>query len=313
MVKLLEQSSFSFHTSDGIEVFAKKWEAADRNKPKAIIQIAHGMAEHIQRYDEFAQYLIYANIYVYGNDHRGHGMTGRGSNSTGYFADKEGFEKVVNDMSTLTTIIEKEYPNVPIFLFGHSMGSFLSRRYIQLFADKLSGVILSGTGGDPGVIGKIGRMIAAREIKKKGRRQPSPLLNKLTFGSYNKGFLPNRTEFDWLSRDEMEVDKYIEDPDCGGIFTTGFFHDLLKGLETINKPKNLKDIPQNLPIYLLSGSKDPVGDNTKGVLKTYQAYQQAGLNDVTYQFYDNARHEILNETNKQEVYKDIVNWINGHL
>ncbi|HEY2422374.1 MAG TPA: alpha/beta hydrolase [Neobacillus sp.] len=307
------QSSFSFQANDGAEIFVSKWLSDNGVKPKAIVQISHGMAEHIQRYDQFAKELAAHNIFVYGNDHRGHGTTGKMSSSAGYFADEDGFEKVVKDMLHLTSIIENEYPDVPIILFGHSMGSFLSRRYIQLFGQKLAGVILSGTGGDPGVMGKIGRLIAAREMKKKGSKTPSPLLNNLTFGSYNKGFRPNRTEFDWLSRDEKEVDKYIADPFCGGVFTSGFFNDLLGGLDTINKPLNISATPSDLPIYLISGSNDPVGNNTKGVLKTYQAYKQAGIKDVTHQFYDNARHELLNETNKEVVITDIIAWINDHI
>lgn len=313
MIGLGQQSSFSFHASDGTEIFAIKWAAEIEENPRAIVQIAHGMAEHIQRYESFAHELVSHHCIVYGNDHRGHGKTGIMNNSLGYFADQDGFEKVVSDMVYLTKIIEKENPSVPIFLLGHSMGSFLSRRYIQLYGEKLTGVILSGTGGDPGFLGKIGRIIAGREMKNKGQKTPSPLLNKLTFGSYNKGFRPNRTEFDWLCSDETEVDKYIADPFCGGVFTSGFFNDLLKGLEIINKPSNIMSIPLELPIYLISGSKDPVGSNTKGVMKTYQAFKNAGIKDVNYKFYDNARHEILKEINKEEVITDIINWINNHL
>ena len=309
---MVKQASLSFHTNDGTEISVSKWVLDGEGKPKAIVQISHGMAEHIQRYDKFARELVSQNIFVYGNDHRGHGTTGQLNDNIGYFSDEDGFEKVVNDMSQLTTIIENEYPEVPIILFGHSMGSFLSRRYIQLYGQRLAGVILSGTGGDPGVLGKLGRLIAAREMKKKGRKTPSPLLNNLTFGSYNKGFHPNRTEFDWLSREEKEVDKYIADTFCGGIFTSGFFNDLLGGLEVINKPNNIKSTPSDLPIHFISGSKDPVGNDTKGVMKTYQAYKQAGIKDLSYQFYDNARHELLNETNKEDVTADIIKWINDH-
>jgi alpha-beta hydrolase superfamily lysophospholipase len=311
---LVLQVDFTFQTNDGFEIFAKKWFKEGESKPKAIVQMAHGMAEHITRYDSFARELVAHDMYVYGNDHRGHGETGSNTNSIGYFADEQGFEKVVQDMQILTTIIQKEYPDVPVFLFGHSMGSFLSRSYIQLFGDSLSGVILCGTGGNPGLMGKIGKMIAAREIKKKGRKTPSPLLNKLTFDSYNKAFQPNKTEFDWLSRDENEVDKYIDDPLCGGIFTTGFFYDFLSGLGTINKPQNLKLIPSMLPIFLISGSKDPVGGkNGKGVLMSMQSFKQAGIKDVSVKLYEDARHELLNEINKDEVQKDIIHWINTHL
>jgi alpha-beta hydrolase superfamily lysophospholipase len=305
-------SAFTFQTADENEIFAKKW--VDDTTPKAIVQISHGMAEHIMRYDSFARELVKANIFVYGNDHRGHGETGTHTDSIGYLADGDGFEKVVQDMQQLTTIIEKEYPSVPIYLFGHSMGSFLSRRYIQLFGNRLAGVILSGTRGDPGVMGKIGKMLAARECKKNGQKSPSLLMNNLTFGKYNKAFRPNRTVFDWLSRDEAEVDKYMDDPLCGGIFSAGFFYDFLSGIGTINLPHNIELIPSELPIFLVSGTMDPVGGkNGKGVMEAAQAFKSAGLNDVTVKLYEGARHEILNEINKDEVQQDIVKWINAHL
>lgn len=310
---MMQKVDFSFQTNDGVEIFACKWVEEGIEKPKAVVQIAHGMAEHIKRYDSFARELVSHNFMVYGNDHRGHGMTGSKTNSIGYFADEQGFERVVNDMEILTSIIEKEYPGVPIFLFGHSMGSFLSRRYIQLYGDRLAGVVLSGTGGDPGIIGKIGKMIAAREMKKKGAKVHSSLMNKLTFGSYNKVFRPTRTEFDWLTRNEQEVDNYINDPLCGGVFTAGFYYDLLDGLVMVNKTENIMATPADLPIFLISGSKDPVGGNTKGVLKTFQAYKAEGMQNVTYKFYEDARHELLNETNKDEVQADVIHWINTHL
>ncbi|MCH1624068.1 alpha/beta hydrolase [Ferdinandcohnia quinoae] len=305
------QESFTYQTDDDIEIYVRKWIAEE--KPRAIVQIAHGMAEHIERYDEFAKVLVSKGIYVFGNDHRGHGKTAELNKVSGYFSDEQGFEKVANDMYTLTSMIEKEYPDVPIFLFGHSMGSFLTRRYIQLHGSRLTGAIICGTGGDPGFIGKIGRLIARREAKKHGRITPSPKLNNLVFGNYNKVFRPNRTEFDWLSRDKHEVDKYVEDPSCGGIFTTGFFNDLLEGLAVINDPKNLQLTPTDLPLFFISGSTDPVGNHTKGVLQAYQAYKRVGMKDISYKFYEGARHELLNETNKEEVYVDVIKWIQSHL
>ncbi|WP_462412972.1 alpha/beta hydrolase [Neobacillus sp. Marseille-QA0830] len=307
-------SGFTFQSDDGTDIFAKKWSLESKSKPKAIVQISHGMAEHIARYDSFANALVSGNVFIFGNDHRGHGETGEKTNSIGYFADENGFAKVVEDMRKLTDIIEKDYPDVPIFLFGHSMGSFLARRYIQLYGDRLSGVILCGTGGDPGLMGKIGRMIAAREGKKKGRKTPSPLLNNLTFGNYNKAFRPNKTEFDWLTRDEKEVDRYIADPLCGGIFTAGFFYDFLDGIGTINILENINKVPARLPIFLISGDKDPVGGkNGKGVIETVKQFKQAGVQDVTVKLYPDARHELLNEINKEEVQKDIMDWVNAHL
>lgn len=307
----MDTMSFTYKASDGVEIYAKKWSTDE--KPRAIVQIAHGMAEHIERYDDFAKSLLASGFIVYGNDHRGHGKTIGTNGTLGYFDDEQGFEKVANDMWTLTEIIEKEYPDIPIFLFGHSMGSFLSRRYIQLHGNRLAGVILCGTGGDPGIVGKIGKLLASREVKKRGRRTQSPMLNNLIFGNYNKPFRPGRTDFDWLSRSEPEVDKYIEDPLCGEVFTTGFYYDLLDGLAVINKPDNIRFTPSDLPIFLISGSEDPVGNHTKGVLQAYRAYQRAGIKDITNKFYEGARHELLNETNKEEVYEDVIGWIESHL
>jgi alpha-beta hydrolase superfamily lysophospholipase len=315
MMNLVEPYTFSFKTDDGTEIVTKKWIKAKDSKPKAIVQIAHGMAEHIARYDSFAKELVANNLFVFGNDHRGHGETAKKPNGHyGYFADENGFEKVVQDMHQLTRIIESEYPQTPIFLFGHSMGSFLSKRYIQIYGNRLSGVILSGTGGNPGIMGKLGKMIATREMKKIGRKTPSPLLHKLTFGNFNKAFRPNRTEFDWLTRDERQVNQYIDDPQCGGVFTSGFFYDFLDGLGTVHQPRNIDFVPSELPILLISGIKDPVGGrNGIGVMKSMQAFQQAGVRDVSIKLYEDARHELLNEINKNEVQKDIIDWIYNHL
>ncbi|KGA98978.1 alpha/beta hydrolase [Alkalihalobacillus alcalophilus ATCC 27647 = CGMCC 1.3604] len=303
--------SFTFDINDGFKVFARKW--VTEENPRAIVQIAHGMAEHIERYDEFAKKLVAEGFSVYGNDHRGHGRTAQLNGMSGYFDDEQGFERVAGDMAQLTSVIERENPNVPIFIFGHSMGSFLSRRYIQLHGNRIAGVILCGTGGNLGLSGKIGRLITRWEIKKHGRQTPSSRMNNLIFGGYNKAFHPKQTDFDWLSRDEKEVNKYIEDPFCGGVFTTGFFSDLLEGIELVNSPQNIKRIPSTLPIFLISGSADPVGNDTKGVLQAYQGFKQAGIGDVTYKFYENARHELLNEVNKEEVSSDIIQWIQTHL
>ncbi|MEH7238498.1 alpha/beta hydrolase [Bacillus sp. JJ1562] len=305
-------TDFTFLTDDGVTIFCKKWEGESQAISKGIVQIAHGMAEHIERYDIFAKALTEEGYIVYGNDHRGHGKTGANVNLMGFFTDENGFERVVEDMLKLTDLIKKSHPNVPIFLFGHSMGSFLSRRYIQTHGNQLSGVILSGTGGDPGFIGKVGLGIAKLEIKRKGKKTKSPLMNKLTFGSYNKAFSPNRTEFDWLSRDDKEVDKYINDPLCGGIFTAGFFYDLVDGVAKVNNLSTNKNIPQKLPMYFIAGDKDPVGNNSKGVLQAADMYKKIGIKDVTVQLYENSRHEILNELNKEDVFYDVVNWLNMH-
>jgi alpha-beta hydrolase superfamily lysophospholipase len=280
---------------------------------KGVVQIAHGMAEHAARYERFAGALTKAGYTVYANDHRGHGKTAVSLQEAGYFADENGWGKVVEDMHTLTGIIKNEYPNKPFFLFGHSMGSFLSRHYSMLYASQLSGLILSGTGGDPGVMGKIGLFIAKMDAKMHGKKAKSEIMNKLSFGAFNGAFKPNRTDYDWLSRDNAEVDKYINDPWCGAIFTAGFFCDMLRGIGYINKKENIAKIPVNLPIYIFSGAKDPVGANAKGVTQVYKALKDAGIVDVSLKFYEDGRHESLNEINREEVFKDVIAWLDKHL
>jgi len=192
------------------------------------------------------------------------------------------------------------------------MGSFLVRSYIMRYRDKLSGVVLIGTSGDPGLLKYLAIFIAKCEMKRKGKKAKSPLLDNLSFGGYNKVFAPNRTKFDWLSRDTSSVDKYINDPFCGDIFSAGFFYDLLTGIKDIGNFSNIKNISKNLPILLLSGENDPLGNKTRGVLQVYNLFKKAGILDVNYKFYPGARHEILNEVNKEEVYKDIIEWLDRH-
>lgn len=276
---------------------------------KGIVQIAHGMAEHILRYESFANYLVKSGYIVYGHDHRGHGRTAKTTEETGYFSDENGFDKVVDDVKQFTDFIHEENPHVPIILFGHSMGSFIARRYVQLYGDVIAGAIFSGTGGDPGLLGKLGKIVAMRESRKKGRRTPSPLLDQLSFGSFNKQFKPNRTKFDWLSRDNEQVDLYVTDSMCGNVFSAGFFLDLFSGMERIHRKEEVKKTPQDLPILLVSGARDPVGNNGKGVRQVLLLYKRAGIENITMKLYDDARHEILNETNRDEVFQDLTLWM----
>ncbi len=301
--------SFKFQTSDGIAIYTNKWLPENTSQLKAIVQISHGMAEHSDRYKRFAEALCANNIGVYANDHRGHGKTAGSVEKLGYFADRNGWDLVVDDMNQLTQIIKKSHPGIPIFLFGHSMGSLLSREYLFSYSREINGVILSATAGDPGLLGNVGIFISKLESLLRGKKAKSPFLDKLSFGKFNTAFKPNRTAFDWLSRDNAEVDKYVDDPYCGTVFTAGFFHDMLKGIKSINTDSNIQKVSRDLPIYLIAGDKDPVGENTRGVLQVFNAYQKAGIKDLTKKFYTDARHEILNETNRQEVFTDIISWI----
>ncbi|MEB4856986.1 alpha/beta hydrolase [Priestia megaterium] len=303
------KQSFYYRGHQEKEIFAQKWNV-ENNSAKGVVQIAHGMAEHIGRYEYFANVLRQHGYIVYGNDHRGHGQTALKDEDKRFFAEENGFDTVVYDMIALTKHISTEHSGLPIFLFGHSMGSFLTRRYIQLDTEHIHGVILSGTGSIPSLSLQGGILAAQIEIKRKGLRSPSPFLDKLSFGQYNKSFHPARTPFDWLSQDNEAVDLYVNDPYCGGVFTAGFFYDLLTGIKQISNLANIKLVPSSLPIYLVSGEYDPVGSYTKGVVKVYNDFKKAGLQDVSYRFFKECRHELLNELNKDEVIEDILNWLN---
>ncbi len=298
--------------NDDIEINVNCFEAL--GDVKGVVQIAHGMSEHCGRYADFARFLNSHGYIVYANDHRGHGKSVKSKYELGIIADEAGFSKMVDDMYMLTLYIKKTHPDLPLFLFGHSMGSFLSQRYIMLHGDELSGVILSGSNGkNPKILSYIANKIARSEERKLGRNVPSVKMDKLLFGQFNSKFKPNRTPFDWLSRDEAEVDKYINDPLCGFIFSAGAYRDLLDGLSLIEDRKNVANVPKNLPIFIISGTKDPVGNFKKGLIKLKNTYDSMGINSVKMKLYEGARHELLNETNREEVYKDVVEFIDSNL
>lgn len=304
----MAREEFYFKGTEDTNLKVYKW--SPKNKAKAVIQIAHGMAETALRYEEFAHILNENDYIVYGNDHRGHGGSSKNLEELGYLGEEDGFVSMIKDMNKLTSIIQEENEDLPIYLFGHSMGSFLSQRYIQLYGDKIQGLILSGTNGKQGGMVNLGMFIAKLQMSLKGRRHKSSLLNNLSFGGFNKSFKPNKTDFDWLSRDEKEVKKYIENPYCGTVFTTSYFYDFLRGLKGIWKEENMKKIPKKLPIFILAGSKDPVGNNGQGIENLYNCYKSLGMNNIKYKLYKDGRHEMLNEINKDEVFKDIITWIN---
>ena len=309
----MQSDFFTFRTGDGLEIFTYRWQPDPETPAKAVVQIAHGMAEHAGRYQRLAEALCAAGYAVYANDHRGHGKTAGDPSQVGYFADTDGWFKVAADLRQLTDLVKTRHPHVPVFLLGHSMGSFLVRTCIIQNAEGIAGAVLSGTGGDPGLLGQVGMALARAIGAFKGRRTPSPLLNQMSFGGFNKPFAPTRTEFDWLSRDPAEVDKYVADPYCGGVFSAGFFVDLLTGLAFFHRRENVARVPDDLPVYLFSGAADPVGRNTRGVRQVADAYRRAGLRDVTVRCYAGGRHEMFNETNRIEVYKDLIAWMDARL
>lgn len=304
----MECKKFYFTGEENLNIHVYKWQSKSI-QPKAIVQIAHGMSETAIRYKEFAKKLTENGYIVYINDHRGHGLTAKTKDNVGYLAEKNGFRCLVEDMKTLTDIIKEENNDLSIYLFGHSMGSFASQRYIMDYGKNLEGLILSGSNGPHGRILKAGEFIANCEIKRHGRKYRSKMLDNLIFGGNNRKFKPSKTDFDWLSRDEKEVQKYIDDPFCGVLFTCGFFYDFIKGLQEVEDKDNLKKVPRELPIYIMSGDKDPVGKNGKGVLRLRDRYVGLGVKNVSAKLYKGGRHEMLNEINKEEVMNDIIFWL----
>jgi alpha-beta hydrolase superfamily lysophospholipase len=292
--------------NDGARLFVRRW--LPEGRPRAIVQIAHGLAEHSLRYQDFALALNRAGIGVYANDLRGHGRTAS-PQDVGFFAAKDGWRLCLDDLWTLNRRIAEDWPGVPIVFFGHSMGSLMAQSFIADHGDALAGAILSGSNGQPPAIAGLGRLIARFERWRLGARGKSALLKAMMFGAFNKPFRPARTDFDWLSRDPAAVDAYVADPLCGFDYSTQLVIDLLDGLPPLLAPATLARIPKALPILIASGARDPVGDNLQSLI---DAYRGAGL-ETAVRLYPEARHELLNETNREEVKADLIGWIDGVL
>lgn len=280
------------------------------SKPRAVVQIAHGIAEHIDRYRPFMEFLADKGFVVAGNDHLGHGKSIRVPEEQGFFAEKDGWWRVVDDMDKLHDIMSNEYPELPYMLFGHSMGSFLTRTYLIKHPDKYDGVILSGTGHQSPALVLGGNAAASVMAKLNGAMGDGAKLDSLAFGTYLNKIENPRTKFDWLSRDTEQVDKYIADPLCGFVGKIGLYRDMMQGIKFITDKKNIAQMNKEKPVYFMSGDGDPVGDYGKGVERAYKAFCDAGLHDVFMRLYPGGRHEMLNETNKEQVYQDILSWLN---
>ncbi len=304
--------TFEFKAKDGQVIFVRKW-LPDDNKIKAVVQIAHGMAEHSGRYEEFAKYLSGKGFAVYINDHRGHGQTAKDLKKVGFLAPKNGWQLVRDDVHQLTQIIKENHPNTKIFLLGHSFGSMITRAYLIEYGKDIDGAIISGTTGTTGFIVDAGKFLASLQGLFKGKDKPSKLLTGMSFKGYNDPFKPTKTPFDWLSRDHERNKNYWKDPYCGTIFSNRFFFDMLDMIKHINKPAELDRMPKNIPLFFISGKMDPVGEFGKGVQKVYNNYKQLGVQDINLKLYEGGRHEMLNETNRQEVYQDIVDWISKYI
>jgi len=308
------QNERYFESHDGTKLYLYNWSPVE--EPKAVLHIVHGMAEHAFRYRRLAGKLCEAGIEVWAADQRGHGKTAdlnvnspdRGG-LLGHCADTNGFTRVTADIRVINEEIRKTR-KAPLFLLGHSWGSFIVQNYIEYSDDILiNGCILSGSKGPGDFMVKAGVPIMSMIAALKGQRKASRIAKGLADGSYAKSFKPNRTPFDWLSRDTKEVDKYVSDPLCGFMCSSGFYRDLAKLLYNVHRIDSMARINRSLPVYVFSGSADPVGDMGKSPTALVNAYRNLGINDCEFVLYPGARHEALNETNREEVIENLLSWI----
>ena len=283
------------------------WEP-DNEYPRAVLQIVHGMSEYIDRYDDFANFLTQNGFAVIGNDHLGHGKSVKSDDDLGFFASKNGDEIVIKDLHSVLIYAKEKWLGAPIFILGHSMGSFFVRQFITEYSTEINGAIIMGTGFIPDIASKIGMTVSSLICKSKGEKYRSKMLEDLTLGSNNKPFSPNRTPDDWLSRDEKVVDDYIADKLCGFRFTARAYFDFFKIIHKLAINKNAQGISKSLPILITSGEVDPVGGKD-ACEKLLFKYESANITDTSLKLYPNDRHEILNELDKAKVYEDLADWM----
>jgi len=303
------KSEFYFPSKDGnTEIHTIEWKP--EGEIKAVVQISHGMVEYVDRYDEFANYLSERGIYVVGNDHLGHGKSIQSKTEYGFFHEKYGNAYVLGDMHTLRQRTMGKYPDVPYFILGHSMGSSLLRQYIQMYGNGLAGVILSGAVAEqPAATLVLAKRLCRMMAFHKGWHYRSKLIDRMALGQYNKVFKHPITRADWVTSDPEKLQEYVSDPLCSFMFTVNAYYHMFSGLQALQRKEGMQLIPKTLPILLVSGSEDPVGNFGKGVKGIYQKYKQLGIEDVALRLYDGDRHELLNETDRLQVYQDLYDWI----
>jgi len=292
------------------QIHAIEW--IPEGKPKAILQMCHGMVEFIDRYHDFAEFLSQNGYYVVGHDHLGHGKSVGSSDNLGFFHETNGNEYVIGDIHQLRMETEKKYAHLPYFIMGHSMGSFLVRQYIGIYGVGLSGAIIMGTGHQPTPLLIAGKAICKVIAAFKGWHCRSSFVDGMAAGGYEKHFSGEKDGSNWLSRDPEIVKKYRMDPTCGFMFTVNVYYHMFTGMAKMNKQEKAGQIPKGLPIAFVSGKEDPVGDYGKGVKKAYKRYKENGMKDVKMKLYEHDRHEILNELDKEQVYDDLLKWLDKH-
>ena len=299
---------FDYTSRDSVtKIHAIEW-LPDRDI-KGVLQRCHGMVEYIDRYDEFAEFMSEHGYYVVGHDHLGHGKSVSEGGSFGYFCEQDPATVVVRDVHRLKKITEEQYPQVPYIILGHSMGSFIARNYLCRYGSGIDGAVIVGTGMQPAGLIFASKAMAGIQKLFCGSKHVSHFIDKAAFGGYNKRIDSPRTSSDWLSRNTENVDRYIEDELCGFTFTVNGFQTLFELIRRLQKQENLEKVPQNLPILMVSGAEDPVGDYGKGVHKACDSLKRAGVKNITVKLYENDRHELLNEDDAEVAMEDIWQWI----
>lgn len=307
----MKKEEFRFRsTNNAVDIRAMRY--IPQGEIKAILQIAHGMVEFIDRYERFAEYLCSKGFLVTGNDHIGHGGSVNSEDDWGYLGD-DGNRHILDDMYELTKLTKKEYPDLPYFLLGHSMGSFYARQYLGEYGNELKGAIIMGTGFEPLYKVKAGMFLCKVLSVFKGWKHRSNFVNNMAFGAYNDKFKPARTRADWLSKDEELVDWYVNEPRCSFMFTLNGYYQMFTGIARLHDKKFLNNVPKDLPILFVSGEDDPVGTFGKEVEASVKSLKDVGVKNIEMKLYPNDRHEILNETDKEVVYVDLYNWLNDKI
>jgi alpha-beta hydrolase superfamily lysophospholipase len=302
---MTETEASIIDAADGHRIRVRRWVSSTGARLPVVVQVLHGLGEHIGRYERFATACCERGFALIGHDHRGHGPDG---NPPGHFADRSGWHKVVDDAIAVQQFARKTWPETQIVLFGHSMGSFIAQSVAARGPGPIQALILSASTFSPRMQVRLGRLLAMLVMAHSGSRGKSPLLNRLGFGNFNKRFAPTRTDFDWLSRDAAEVDKYIADAHCGMPLSNRLWHDLLGGLLEVTSLRALRGIPVTLPILITGGESDPVGGR-RGQRMLARVYRSAGHLDVSLKLYPEGRHEMLNEVNRDEFTRDVLRWI----
>ena len=305
-----EHFYFASH-APGRQIHGVRW--LPEGQPRAVLQITHGMVEYIGRYQDFAQWLNERGFLVTGHDHLGHGNSIRTKADYGYFADEDANGTVLADVHRLTQLTKESYPGLPYFLLGHSMGSFYARQYLCQYGEELDGAIIMGTGCQPRMLVRAGKLLTTLVAAVKGWHHRSKLVTNVAFGGYNKRFEPVRTPKDWLTRDEAIVDAYIADERSSFIFTLNAYHAMFSGIDRLYDKNLLDRMPKDLPVFFVAGEEDPVGDFGKGVRQAVQMCRDAGVQRVDLKLYPKDRHEILNELDRQQVYEDLLCWMEEHM